>query len=100
MKGYTVTEEHKTYKFETGDNGEMLLMPEKVIMREKHIPPSLGAAIYMSSNRDPENWKRNRSFEELFKDKSRPEDPFEKMSEEELDQYIADGNRRFGKNSN
>jgi len=99
MKGYTITEENKTYRIVTGYRGNEVLIPTTVTIREKHIRPSLGAAIYISSNRDPENWKRNRSFEDLFKDKSRPEDPFEKMSEEELDQYIADGNRRFGKNS-
>ena len=66
MKGYTVTEENKTYLIVTGYKGNEILIPSTVTFRKKHIPPSLGAAIYMSANRDPENWKRNRSFEELF----------------------------------
>ena len=100
MNGYTVTEEHKTYLIVTGYKGNEILIPSTVTFRKKHIPPSLGAAIYMSASRDPENWKRNRSFEELFKEKARPEDPFEKMSDDELDKYIEDADKRFGKNSN
>ena len=100
MKGYTVTEEHKTYRIVTGYTGNEILIPSTVTFRKKHIPPSLGAAIYMSANRDPENWKRKRSFEELFKEKARLEDPFEKMSDDELDKYIEDADKRFGNNSN
>ena len=96
MKGYTVTEENKTYKIVTGYKGNEVLIPTAVTVREKHIQPSLGASIYMSTNRDPENWKRNRSLDELFKEKARPEDIFEKMSDEELRKYIEDGDKLFG----
>lgn len=96
MKGYTVTEENKTYRIVTGYNGNEVLIPTTVTIREKHIQPSLGAAIYMSTNRDPENWKRNRSLDELFKEKARPEDIFEKMSDEELSEYIEKCDKKFG----
>lgn len=50
----------------------------------------------MVTNRDPENWKRNRSYEDFFKVKVRPEDRFEKMSTAELNKYIDDGRKRWG----
>ena len=60
MKGYTVKEARKIFKVVPGYSGKDILIPEKVQIRDRHIPPSLAAAIFMSCNRDPENWKNTR----------------------------------------
>ena len=77
MEGYTTVEEHKTYQIVTGYKGNEILIPTSVIIRDKHFQPSLGTAIYMSTKRDPENWKRHTPFDELFREKARPEDMFD-----------------------
>lgn len=60
MQGYTIKEARKTYKVMTGYSGQDILIPEKVIIRDRYIPPNLSAAIFMVCNRDPENWKNTR----------------------------------------
>ena len=60
MEGYTVKEARKIFKVVTGYRGQDILIPEKVEIRDRHIPASLRAAIFMACNRDPENWKNTR----------------------------------------
>jgi len=97
MYGYMITEERKRYKVVTGYSGNEILMPESVDITQKHFQPNLGAAIYMSTNRDPENWRRHTPFEELFKDKEKITDRFERMTPKELDDYLAKAEKMLGK---
>lgn len=59
---------------------------EKTIMKKK-VAPNLGAIIHFQTNKDPENWKNKQTTELTGKD---GKDLFEGMSNEELDERIAE----------
>ena len=94
-RGCKIKTEVIDYEIHTDSKGKKTWRPIKGRITKKWLPPDKEANIFLLTNRDPRNWKRHAPFEDLLKDKPRPEDRFEKMSKEELDKYLADGYKRW-----
>lgn len=90
IRGYTV-QEKKTVSVDTGkkdDEGKPIVKIKEHSVYDKHVQPSIVAAIFALANRDPDNWK-NRMSNEVTAEVSVKSD-LEKLSDEEL-QAIIDG---------
>lgn len=96
MNGYRDQTTKRTYKIVTGLSGKDVFLPTGMEVQEKAFQPHFGAAVFMSTNRDPKTWKRHTPIEELLKPPEQPKDQFEKMSDQELDEYIKNSEKALG----
>lgn len=97
MNGYKDQVTKRTYKIVTGLSGQDVFLPVGMEVQEKSFQPHFGAAVFMSTNRDPQNWKRHTPIEELLKPPVQPKDQFDHMSDEDLDEYIKKSEKLLNK---
>lgn len=88
IKGYDVIETHVTTV--PGKDGNPVIKEQKNV--KKHIAADTAAIIFTLTNRDPEHWRNRQSTEITGKD---GKDLFTQMTDEELDNEIAELKRKL-----
>jgi transposase-like protein len=88
IKGYDVVETHVTTV--PGKDGNPVIKEQKNV--KKHIQPDTAAVIFTLTNGDPEHWRNRQSTEVTGKD---GKDLFTQMTDEELDNAIAELKRKL-----
>lgn len=88
IKGYDVVETHVTTV--PGKDGNPVIKEQKNV--KKHIQPDTAAVIFTLTNGDPEHWRNRQSTEVTGKD---GKDLFAQMTDEELDNAIAELKRKL-----
>lgn len=92
--GYDATETKTVYVNVKDDDGKSKPKIKEQTMTIKHYQPDTTAIMFALTNDDPENYKNRQNSELTGKD---GKDLFAKLTDEEVDQRIAELEKKIGK---
>lgn len=92
ITGYDKAVESVTYEQKISPAGEPILIPLERKVQNKHVLPNSNLIMFALTNRDPNEWKIRNAMQQATREPD--QDPFEKMSDAELDAYLNDAARK------